>query len=308
MKKPDWLIRHKWLTGVGTVFVAGTIALLIYQPSWTGFGPDSTKNTERDSTGKVIKTVEVEQSGKTLWDWLGVLGVPFSLAVLGIWFQQREQKRAGEQAKLDKEIAEANQREEALQAYFDRLSTLLVDQNLIAIAAKVKRADEAKEQPDLVIEEQRELLDAAVDVIRARTLSILRQFGEDGERKGSVIRFLTESEVISNLNLSLQDADLRYANLGNVKFQPGYLKGANPQTIGQGTNLQGADFRYANLESADLRGANLQKADFRLVPIASALTSKVPISKMPTSPTQFSLTLMFSRSISMVASSTRPIS
>jgi Holliday junction resolvase len=70
--------------------LAQAIALLMYQSGWTGFAPDLTKNTERDSTGKVIKTVEVEQSGKTLWDWLSVLGVPLSLAVLGFWFQQRE--------------------------------------------------------------------------------------------------------------------------------------------------------------------------------------------------------------------------
>jgi hypothetical protein len=55
------------------------VLLLIHRPEWSGFGPDSTTNIERDGAGKVIKTVEAKQSGKTLWDWLSLLSVPVSL-------------------------------------------------------------------------------------------------------------------------------------------------------------------------------------------------------------------------------------
>jgi hypothetical protein len=251
MQKPSWLSKswlnkHKRSIVGRTALIAGVIGIiaLLYQFSWTGFVPDSTKTTEQNAAGQITKTIEVEQSGKTLWDWLSVLGVPLSLAGLGFWFQQREQKRSAEQAeleknrveeqaKLEKEIAAANQREEALQVYFDRLSTLLIDKTLIAVAAKVKQANETEgTQPDPAIDEQKELLDAAVDVIRARTLSILRQFGEDGERKSSVMRFLIEAEAIGKLNLNLGGADLRYvdligANLSNANLSKAKFIGAN---------------------------------------------------------------------------------
>jgi len=260
MQKPGWLSKswlnkHKWSIAGRTALVTGvvgTIALLIYRPGWTGFGPDSTKSTEWNPAGQITKTIEVEQSGKTLWDWLSVLGVPFSFALLGVWFQRREQKRSDEQAELEKEIAAANQREEALQAYFDRLSTLLVDKNLIAVADKVKQAKETEGmQPDPAIDEQKELLSAAVDVIRARTLSILRQFGEDGERKSSVIRFLLEAEVISKLNLSLFGVNLSHVNL-------------------VGADLCSANLRRANLSSADLRQINLSDANLRRINLSDA--------------------------------------
>jgi hypothetical protein len=270
MQKPGWLSKswlnkHKGSIAGGTVLAAGVIGIiaLLYQFSWTGFGPGSTKTTERNAAGQVTKTIEVEQSAKTLWDWLSLLGVPLSLAILGFLFQQREQTRSNQQAELEKEIAAANQREEALQAYFDRLSTLLIDKNLIAVAAKVKQAKETEAaQPDPAIDEQKELLDTAVDVIRARTLSILRQFGEDGERKSSVIRFLIEIEAIEKLNLSLFGVNLSHvnlsgANLCRVNFRRANLSSADLRYV----NFSQAYFRRANLSDADLRGTNLRNAN-----------------------------------------------
>lgn len=260
-KLAQWTKRVLVISG-GSALVAGAISLLLYKPNWTGFGSDSTKNIERDSVGKVTKIVEVEQSGKTLWDWLTVLGVPLSLAVLGFWLQRHEQKRVGEQTKLERELAEGNQREEALQVYFDRLSTLLIDKNLIAIAAKVKNADKGEEnQHNTAIEEDKELLNAAVDVIQARTLSILRQFGEDGERKSSVIQFLLEAEVIDKLNLNLSRANLSGINLSGADFSGANLSRAN---------LRGADLDDANLSGANLFGANLSGANLRLVNFSGA--------------------------------------
>lgn len=273
------LNKYKWWIG-GAVLVPVAIALLIYRPGWTGFGPDTTKSTERNAADQVTKTVEAEQSGKTLWDWMSVLGVPLSLALLGVWFQRREQERVNEQvqlereraeqqATLEREIATANQREEALQAYFDRLSTLLIDQNLIAVAARVKKAKETAEaQQDTAIDEQKELLSAAVDVIRARTLSILRQFRADGERKSSVIRFLIEAEAIDKLNLNLSCADLSHADvchasLGHANLSSAHLNNANLSGANLGgANLGGADFSGADLSSAHLGGANLSFAMF----------------------------------------------
>src|SRR5258708_22001663 len=78
--------------------------------------------------------------GKTVWDWLQLLIIPFALALVALFFnlvntrteRQRAQKRyeqdkeiAEKRYKQDKEIALDKQREDLLQAYLDRMSDLL---------------------------------------------------------------------------------------------------------------------------------------------------------------------------------------
>jgi hypothetical protein len=96
----------RWRRGGVILLASGALGffvlLLLYRFEWSGFGPDSTTNIERDGMGKIIKIVEAKQSGKTLWDWLSLLGVPLSLAGLGFYFQQQQQKRSDEQAKLER--------------------------------------------------------------------------------------------------------------------------------------------------------------------------------------------------------------
>jgi len=155
-----------------------------------------------------------------------------------------EKKRFNEQAVLEKEIAESNQKEEVLQAYFDRLSTLLVDKNLIAIASKFEEyGDTSKEEQDL--------LGASKGVIRARTLSILRRLGGDGERKFSVMQFLIEAGVVSELNLDFSNADLRDAKLSRSILRDAKLNSAI---------LIDTDLKYTNFDDADLSGADLSRA------------------------------------------------
>ncbi|MCY7322483.1 MAG: pentapeptide repeat-containing protein, partial [Phormidesmis sp. CAN_BIN36] len=228
-----------------------TLFPLSLQPrDWTGFGSGTTETTAKELTPdgktitKIVKTSKQEEA-KTLWDWLSVLGVPLTLALLGFWFQWLEQEqsknqaeiereRTEKQAQVDKEIAEINRQEEAIQAYFDRLSDLLVDKNLIAIASKVQSI-KAKSEPEKDNEEvelpenfqeQEEQLDAAVDVIRARTLAILRRLKDDADRKNSVVEFLIEAEVIQKLKLSLEGADLNRANLFGANLFDANLFGA----------------------------------------------------------------------------------
>lgn len=222
--------------------------------------------------------------GKTLWEWLELLGVPLTLAVLGYILQQQEQKRSREEAKEQREIAAAEAKDEILQAYFDRLSALLVDKNLLAIATKLYPENDFKDGPPLprplppelatlerardaaraqvVAPEQQELCDAAIDVIRARTLSILRRFKGDGERKASVIKFLIEAEVISKAKLSLRGADFSEADLAGVNLEKADLSKVNLEKANLfGANLNGANLFRANLNEADLSRAKLEKAN-----------------------------------------------
>ncbi|MBM0743889.1 hypothetical protein JOY44_20070 [Phormidium sp. CLA17] len=143
--------------GIAALAIGGAAIALVYGVQSgnvkAGIGADETitKSEKRDKQGNITETTTTTtfQDAKTLWDWLSLLGVPFSLAILGYVLQQLQQARAEQQAKaekeianqrvkVEKEIAESNQREEALQNYLDRLSELLIDKNVIAVAPKLQ--------------------------------------------------------------------------------------------------------------------------------------------------------------------------
>ena len=227
-------------------------------PGGIGIGEDDSVTTktvetsEKDEQGKTVKnvTTTAHSDGKTLWDWLSLLGVPLSLAILGYVLQEQQRERADNETK-----------EEVLQNYLDRLSLLLIDGNLIWLS---KKSNSSIVTPIItpITPEEQELLDSALDVIRARTLSILRRFKNDTERKTSVIRFLIETEIVSKSKLNLSGADLSGADLSGADLEGAILQEANLQ----GANLQGAnpieaEFQEANLQEAKLQGAKLQGAN-----------------------------------------------
>jgi hypothetical protein len=102
----------------------------------------------------------------TLWDWIKLLLVPAVIAAGGVLFDRQQR---------DREIALAEQRaqDDALQAYLDHMSNMLIPN---------------KEQPSLY---KACPGDSLSDVARARTLTVLR--GLDETRKGSVLSSCTTS-------------------------------------------------------------------------------------------------------------------
>jgi uncharacterized protein YjbI with pentapeptide repeats len=244
--------KKKILLALGIVLVMTAVWRFHPQisPGGLGIGKEQSVTTRsvetvvKDAQGNTTKTVETTKidDGKTLWDWLSLLGVPVSLAVLGYVLQQLQQKRAEILAKEQREIAADETKEEVLQGYFDRLSGLLVDKNLMVIAAK----------NDQATNEERALLASAKAVIRARTLSILRRFRNDPERKTSVIRFLIEGSFISKLELDLSGVDLSGVDLSLVDLSRVNLSDAD---------LSNITLVYGNLSEANLNGANLSEAN-----------------------------------------------
>jgi uncharacterized protein YjbI with pentapeptide repeats len=258
LKKLIELGRTHWQWSIiSGIIVAIAVSQPVLWPDGIGIKADESVTTtiEKDPLGNITKTVETTKiaPGKTLWDWLNLLGVPITLAILGYWLQQIQQKHAEEEAKEQRELAADETKEEVLQVYFDRLSALLVDKNLLAIADKVNSEKPEKLQ---ATREEQELLDSAVDVIRARTLSIFRRFENDKERKNSVIRFLIEADFISKLKINLSGADLSGAHLSYANLSGAHLSGADLSSA----HLGEANLSYANLSGADLSGADLSGA------------------------------------------------
>jgi len=156
---------------------------------------------------------------KTLWDWMDLLLVPVMIAI-GAWWLNRSEKET------ERELAQENNEEQILQRYFDRISNLIIEEGLVNAPQEDKKWD----------------------IARAYTITTMRAL--NSERKGILLKFLQEADLISkDSRIDLKDADLRDANLHNIDLSS--------------TNLTGVDLRDANLRNVDLSSANLTGVDLR---------------------------------------------
>jgi len=186
-------------------------------------------------------------SGKTLWDWLELLIVPIFIAVGAWWLDRRQKKteREFEQARLDKDreiarqrreqdlkIAEEKRQDTTLEAYFDRMTALLLEEGL----RDSKGGDEVRK------------------IARTRTLAVLRRL--EGGRKGQVVKFLQEAKLIQvdSPIVNLQDADLR-----GIRLHRASLRGSD---LGR-TNMRGACLHEVDLKNSNLQFADLQESDLQ---------------------------------------------
>ena len=190
----------------------------------------------------LIETVKAKNTGfetKTLWDWMELLIIPLFLG-FGAFFLNRSERNN------EREIATDHQREAALQSYIDRMADLLLKEKL-----RTTKNIEVR------------------NLARTRTLSVLR--GLDGTRKGLLLRFLYEANLIDKMKLivKLRDADLTGADLRRACLEGADLDNTNltgadlTRANLDNTNLTGADLRRADLSSACLEAANLRDADLR---------------------------------------------
>jgi Pentapeptide repeats (8 copies) len=202
-------------------------------------------------------------TGKTLWDWLqllGILAIPVVVVLASIFFSALQNATSFQ-------IAQDQQYEATLTTYIDHMQDLLLNYKL----RESKPVDEVR------------------IVARSRTLSALQRL--DTKRKGALLRFVYESGLIyanisiidlNNADLSgcvsefafLEGIDLSGADLGGVDLSGSALTNANlslhPQTILHNsflvaeyvpTNLARANLKNVHLEGADLKGAFLVEAD-----------------------------------------------
>ena len=216
----------QWLTVI--VAVAVTLGILIYIGyglQWTGFGPRRTGDS-------VLPP-------KTLWEWLQLLIIPAMLALGVFWLNQRQKQHEDriQQAQKEREEEAAIQRaqDEALRAYLDQMSDLIVDREMR------KKPDD----PDL-----RRLA-------QARTLAIL--LGLDQDRKRRPLKLIYELSLIMKEEpiLNLKNAGLDTADLSEITLHDACLREVDLRLA----NLRGADLKGSDLGEADLRGADLSNAN-----------------------------------------------
>jgi uncharacterized protein YjbI with pentapeptide repeats len=223
----EFVSRYKgWIAAGVVVLALGWMGYLrfvrgIGWAAWTGFG------------------------GETLLDWLELLIIPIIIAA-GAWWLDRRQKKAErefEQARLekDREIAREKRQDATLEAYFDRMTALLLEEGL--------RDPDASEK--------------VKKIARMRTRVVLRRL--DGKRNGHVIRFLEEAGLLSADDplVSITEINLRGADLDSIDLA--------------GSDLSSADLQEARLGSANLRGANLNASDLRRSKLSGSNLSKAAL-------------------------------
>lgn len=191
---------------------------------WTGMGEFQIS----------VPSDRVYQRQKTLWDWLDLLIVPAALAGGALWLNRSQQRR-------EREIATDERFERALQNYYDRISSLLINHDL---------RDPSNDQ-------------TSGAVAQALTLSTLNSI--DKNRRVLLVRFLHNAALIhaDEPIISLTDTDftdasfwrlyLRDAKLSYVDFARSNFRGA----MLYGSNLSGSNFECANLGRAILYDAKL---------------------------------------------------
>jgi uncharacterized protein YjbI with pentapeptide repeats len=190
---------------------------------------------------------------KKLWDWLqllSALALPVVLAAAGFWFaaQQEERQRRiegqraqaaqkieGQRADAERKLAEQRAQDEALQAYLDQMSQLMLERKLLAA-----------EQGDPVH-----------TLAQARTSTAILRL--DAEHNESVTRFLIDSGLAESSEASprlLREITLSHATLSDAQLPDADLSDADLS----GADLSNALLNNANLSGASLKGASLKGA------------------------------------------------
>ena len=205
---------------------------------------------------------------KSLWDWLQLLIVPLMLAIIALVFQLANSRTERQIAKLryeqDQSIALDKQREDLLQIYLDRMSELLLKEQLGSPESK----DEIRK------------------VARVRTITVLFQL--DARRIGYVFAFLREAGLMSNKpnssivhlhQANLQKINLSEADLSESDFSEADLWGANLRKANlREANLKGATLWGATLDEAHLWGADLSGTELSGAHLTRAFLMKVNLS------------------------------
>jgi uncharacterized protein YjbI with pentapeptide repeats len=207
-----------------------------------------------------------EFGGQTVWDWLhllSALAIPVVLAIVGLWFsaQQdaRQQNIEDQRAEAERELAEQRAQGEALQAYLNQMSELMLNRNLL----------EAKEG------------DPVYTLAQARTSTVMT--GLDAAHNRSVVRFLSNSGLLGSSRLQgppsstgslLRGIGLEGADLSGLRTEGCISSACRPEDL-LGAGLRNADLSNADLSNddlflADLRGADLSGADLTHTSLSGA--------------------------------------
>jgi uncharacterized protein YjbI with pentapeptide repeats len=206
----------------------------------------STPNQEDDARKRMRRSGSLQRAqptkawtrrnsgGMTLRNWLPIVGallVPVVIA-LGIWqITLQLEKLENQRAVVEGDLAEQRAQDEALQAYLDQMSQLMLEKKLL----------------------EAEPGDPVHTLARARTSTAILSL--DAQHNESVTHFLIDSDLSVRSEASVRL--LRGSTLSHAKLSGAHLPNAD---LGD-ADLSGADLSNALLLNANLSGADLSGAD-----------------------------------------------
>ncbi len=246
--------------------------------------PTSLKAKKCSACGAYIRRDWSGFQGRTLWDVLNLLILPFILTVGGFIFNdlavQRQSQAELQQTKLQNEYLRQEterqnelQRQEtelqrerdnnrmqasSLQAYFDAISSLQLEQSL----------------------GEETVTPAVLTIARTKTQTIMREL--NSRRKGLAVQFLKDANLIVHglkfgnvSSIDDQDCESHAAgasedhavlSLANTNLREIFLANANLQAV----ELMDSDLRAADLRNTDLTNAVLANTDLRGADLSAA--------------------------------------
>jgi len=243
-----------WPEFIGAVTKTTSTTIHVKQPEEAGATREVEKMVERQNITfwQIVGTVLIPVIGGLLIGWAGFR---FNL-------RQREREEA-----VESQQAQDN----AIQAYLDQMSDLLVDRHLRSLpkGSDIHRLAEARTLEVLLgLDSER----------KRRPLTLVYGLGLIKNRLHTADRdralLDVENLSLNNLDtgerdgalLDLQNLSLDHADLTELSLRDAYLRFADLR----GADLQGSDLSGADLSYADLRGANLTNTDLSAVNLSGA--------------------------------------
>lgn len=169
---------------------------------------------------------------KLLWDWLDLLIVPISLGLIGWIYKEYEKSK-------DSKKEYENKQNEILDSYFRVISDLIIKEKLL----DSKSNDESK--------------------IIARTRTIVAIDNLSGDRKGQVLQFLYESNLIRDNVIELIGANFRNSEVSGIVLKNITIKGVYfstsefIKTYLDNSDFTSCDFTGTNFDESSLNNTNL---------------------------------------------------
>jgi uncharacterized protein YjbI with pentapeptide repeats len=172
---------------------------------------------------------------------------------------QYKRKLAQWQARQELEIETEHLQKTAFQSYMDRMTELLLERGL-----RISKPESE-----------------ARNIARARTLGVLP--GLDGRRKGTILRFLYDSELINGAGAAVMDmreTDLRGVDMSQANFKAVQLSEADLSAADlSGSDLRESMFHKTVLIVANLTGTNLTGADLSSVTLTEAVAAAAKLNE-----------------------------
>jgi uncharacterized protein YjbI with pentapeptide repeats len=194
---------------------------------------------------------------KKLWDILQFICVA-ALPVAVSYLTYIQAKNAEDNRKQEVVRNEDDLRNRAMSSYLDAMTQLLIKE-------KVRNQNQKSNDEPIIM------------LARARTLNTLRQLSSDGEKKGQLLKFLYEADLVRKCELEPKTGKVLTCSKSSVlPLSDARLDGISfdkPIPL-PGVDLTGAALSDAYLPQIDLTGAQLQKATFEGANLTNAILTQ----------------------------------